>query len=155
MLLCIIPSVTFAHWLPKSETFIGGVGPGCTMGYVASVYGQPAQKKWFNGDGIRGVSYIYSPYFSITSRAGSNDPRPEAETIVVGYSLRNNSLSTPSGLTVGIPYATVKGMYGKADSISNWNGRKGYNYRFPPMGCMTFYVDSNEIITEIYYGTDW
>lgn len=30
----------------------------------------------------------------------------------MGYTLKNNSLSTQSGLTVGIPYETVAGMYG-------------------------------------------
>ena len=47
-----------AHWLPKSELFVGGVGPGCTLEYVASVYGQPKEKRWFNSDGVRGVTYI-------------------------------------------------------------------------------------------------
>lgn len=110
--LFIMSDCCSAHWLPKSELFVGGIGPGCTLEYVASVYGQPKEKRWFNSDGVRGVTYIYSPYFSITGRTGSRDPRPESELIVVGYTLKNNSLSTQSGLTVGIPYETVAGMYG-------------------------------------------
>lgn len=146
----------------KSELFVGGVGPGCTLEYVASVYGQPKEKRWFNSDGVRGVTYIYSPYFSITGRTGSRDPRPESELIVVGYTLKNNSLSTQSGLTVGIPYKTVAGMYGTVkkeyDSYRNkfyysydWDDEK--RYYFQPVMC--FFVDKNNIITEIYVGTDW
>lgn len=56
--LFIMPDCCFAHWLPKSELFVGGVGPGCTLEYVASVYGQPKEKRWFNSDGVRGVTYI-------------------------------------------------------------------------------------------------
>lgn len=44
--------------MPKSELFVGGVGPGCTLEYVASVYGQPKEKRWFNSDGVR-VLHIY------------------------------------------------------------------------------------------------
>lgn len=49
--LFIMPDCCLAHWLPKSELFVGGVGPGCTLEYVASVYGQPKEKKWFNSYG--------------------------------------------------------------------------------------------------------
>lgn len=97
----------FAHWLPKSELFVGGVGPGCTLGYVTSVYGEPMEKRWFNVEQVRGVSYIYNANFSITGRTFNTDPRAEKDLIVVGYSLKNNSLSTSAGLTVGIPYMTV------------------------------------------------
>lgn len=163
--ICLVYSfsnICLAHWLPKSELFVGGVGPGCTLEYVASVYGQPKEKRWFNSDGVRGVTYIYSPYFSITGRTSSRDPRPESELIVVGYTLKNNSLSTQSGLTVGIPYETVAGMYGTVkkeyDSYSNkfyysydWDDEK--RHYFQPVMC--FFVDKNNIITEIYVGTDW
>ena len=115
-------NVCFAHWMPESETFVGGVGPGCTLGYVKSIYGEPQQKKWFNGDGIRGVAYIYGPLFSITGRTWNNDPRPENDLIVVGYSLKANNLSTPSGITVGIPYSTVSGMYGYEPLTTSYNG---------------------------------
>lgn len=56
--ICLVYSfsnICLAHWLPKSELFVGGVGPGCTLEYVASVYGQPKEKRWFNSDGVRGV----------------------------------------------------------------------------------------------------
>lgn len=59
--ICLVYSfsnICLAHWLPKSELFVGGVGPGCTLEYVASVYGQPKEKRWFNSDGVRGVTYI-------------------------------------------------------------------------------------------------
>lgn len=160
--LFIISNYCFAHWLPKSELFVGGVGPGCTLEYVSSVYGQPKEKRWFNSDGVRGVTYVYSPYFSITGRTGSRDPRPEGQLIVVGYTLKNNSLSTPSGLTVGIPYATVAGMYGAVKKeYDSYNNRTYYSYDWTDENChyfqpvISFYVDKNNVITEIYVGTDW
>lgn len=151
-----MPVVSFAHWLPKTETFVGGVGPGCTLGYVASIYGQPAEKRWFNTDGVRGVTYVYSPYFSITGRTGSKTQRAETDLIVVGYTLKNSYLSTPSGLTVGIPFATVKGMYGWPDYTLRERGEVVYGYNFhDTFGSMAFHVDGNGVITELYYGTDW
>lgn len=106
--------------------------------------------------------HIYSPYFSITGRIGSRDPRPESELIVVGYTLKNNSLSTQSGLTVGILYATVTGMYGTVkkeyDSYSDkfyysydWDDEKRHYFQL----AMSFFVNKNNIITEFHVGTDW
>ena len=136
--ICLVYSfsnICLAHWLPKSELFVGGVGPGCTLEYVASVYGQPKEKRWFNSDGVRGVTYIYSPYFSITGRTGSRDPGPESELIVVGYTLKNNSLSTDR----------------KSTRLNSSHDEK--RHYFQPVMC--FFVDKNNIITEIYVGTDW
>lgn len=155
-LVWMIPIIGSAHWLPRSETFVGGVGPGCTLSYVASVYGQPAEKRWFNSDGMRGVTYVYSPYFSITGRVWHTYQTPEGDLPVVGYSLTTSFLATPSGLTVGIPITTVTGMYGTASQvITNRNGEKVYIYDMSPMESMVFTVNSQKVITKIYYGTDW
>lgn len=153
ILLC--QSVAFAHWMPREEMYVGGVGAGCTLGYVKSVYGEPKEKHWFNTDGVRGVTYEYSDTFSVTGRTGNQDPRAEDDLIVVGFSLKDNSLSTPSGLTVGIHYETVAGMFGRVEK-STFDGRISYSYpatQFPIE--MTFYVDDKGIITEIYEGTDF
>lgn len=155
VLLLLCQSAALAHWMPREEMYVGGVGAGCTLGYVTSVYGEPKGKRWFNTDGVRGVTYIYSETFSITGRTGRDDPRQEAELVVVGFSLKDNSLATPNGLTVGIPYATVSGMFGSVDKHT-YDGRTFYSYDAPNSAVeMTFYVDARGIITEIYEGTEF
>ena len=149
-----IPMSCFAHWLPQSEMYVGGVGINCTLGYVKSVYGQPAEKKWFNFDGIRGVTYIYSPTFSITGRTGNMDRRAEDELLVVGFNLKEGSLATPSGITVGMPIETVFGMYGRVPKTTSHDGRHEYIYSVG-FREMAFYVNGSENITEIRVGTDW
>jgi len=143
----------FAHWMPTSETYVGGVGYGCTMGYVKSIYGEPAQKEWFNSDGMRGVWYIYSPTFRVVGRAGNVDTRSENDLTVVGYDSKANNLSTPSGITVGISYDTVAGMYGREPLSRSYDGKMQHIYKFGDMQEMIFYVDDTNIITEIRFGT--
>jgi len=153
--ILMFQSIAFAHWMPREEMYVGGVGAGCTLGYVKSIYGEPKEKRWFNSDGVRGVTYKYSNTFSVTGRTGNQDPRAEDDLIVVGFSLKDSSLSTPSGLTVGIPYETVAGMFGRVKK-STYNGRISYSYPAPKSLLeMTFYVDSKGIIVEIYEGTDF
>ena len=153
--LLIGQSIAFAHWMPKEEMYVGGVGAGCSLGYVKSVYGEPIEKRWFNSDGVRGVTYIYSDAFSITGRTGNIDPREEDDLIVVGFSLKDNSLATPHGLTVGILYETVEGMFGSVEK-STYNGRTFYAYEAPNSAVeLTFYVDDRGIVTEIHEGTEF
>ena len=148
-------SVAFAHWMPREEMYVGGVGAGCTLGYVKSVYGEPKEKWWFNSDGVRGVTYKYSDTFSVTGRTGNQDSRAEDDLMVVGFSLKDSSLATPSGLTVGIPYETVAGMFGRVEK-STIRGRISYSYPAPKSPIeITFYVDGKGIITEIYEGTEF
>lgn len=144
----------FAHWMPESETYVGGVGPGCTLSYVKSIYGEPDHKSWFNSDGVRGVTYEYGSKFRITGRTGSNDSRAEDDLIVCGYDLKANNLATPSGITVGVPYKTVAGMYGSGAQLKS-GGKVGYSYDFSDMREMSLYVNSDGIIVEIYVGTDF
>lgn len=150
----MICSTCFAHWLPESELYVGGVGAGCTMEYVQSVYGQPKEKMWFNSDGVRGVSYIYSDTFCVFARVGADDPTPEGDLPVCGFDLKEGSMATPSGITVGIPYITVAGMFGRVDEEKEYDGRSRYDY---PIGMrtMSFYVDKYGVIEEIYLGTDF
>ncbi|MCH4188650.1 MAG: hypothetical protein LKF74_08235 [Megasphaera sp.] len=153
--LALSISCSFAHWLPESETFVGGVGYGCTLEYVKSIYGEPSNKRWFNTDGVRGVTYSYGPLFSVTGRTWDKDQKPEGELTVTGYTLKANNLATPSGLTVGIPYETVANMYGSVPKWTSHDGRTGYIYEFNHLREMIFYVNSNGIINEIVFGTDW
>lgn len=113
------------------------------------------EKRWFNVEQVRGVSYIYNANFSITGRTFNTDPRAEKDLIVVGYSLKNNSLSTSAGLTVGIPYMTVAGMFGYGDRFVN-KDEVSYIYSWEDsLTSMEFKVDEKGLIKEIYVGTDW
>ena len=134
-LLC--QTAVLAHTMTRDEMYVGGVGRGCSLGYVASVYGEPADKKEFRGDGIRSVTYIYSPTFSITAVGGARDVQPESDLRVNGFSCKDAYLKTPTMTKV------------------DEDGRKMYIYDvYHGIQEMVFYVDANEVITEIRAGTE-
>jgi len=144
-----------AHWMPESEMYIGGVGHECTLAYVKGIFGEPAEKKWFNNDGFRGVRYIYSPTFSVTARVGANVPTPEDQLQVTNVNLKASNLDTPSGLTVGIPYQTVAGMFGLGEK-KQFSDRVFYYYPIEGTNrAMFFYVNNLGIITEMVYAEEW
>lgn len=148
-------SAALAHWMPESEMYIGGVGHDCTLAYVRSIFGDPVEKKWFNVDKCRGVRYIYSPTFSVTARTGSEDPTPEDQLKVTNVNLKASNLDTPSGLTVGIPFQTVAGMFGFGEKMQ-FSDRVFYNYQVKDTNrSMYFYINNLGIITEIVYAEEW
>ena len=144
----------FAHSYPLSEAYIGGVGPNCTLGYVKSIYGEPKSKRWFNTDGVRGVAYYYSPSYQVTGRTWTKNAIPEDEFPVVGYTVKANNLSTPSGITVGVPYSTVEKMYGPGQRYVE-KGKVKYLYDLPGQRAIVFTINKKGIITDIYLGTDF
>ena len=147
----------YPHCMPLEEMSVGGVGYGTSLGYVKEIYGEPVDKKFFTGDGVRVVTWIYSEYFSVTARTSDDDTTLEENLQVVGYSLKNNSLSTPAGLTVGMIYNEVVKLWGRGELVQD-DGRRGYFYvpassQLPVT--LTFYVDEHAKITEIQLGTDF
>ena len=106
--------------------------------------------------------HIYIFHILLLQVEQAQEYKSESELIVVGYTLKYNSLSTQSALTLGIPYKTVAGMYGtvKKNMILNRN-KFYYSYDWDDekrtlfSTRMCFFVDKNNIITEIYVGTDW
>lgn len=153
-LLC--QTAVFAHTMTRDEMYVGGVGRGCSLGYVVSVYGEPADKEELRGDGIWSVTYIYSPTFSITARGGAKETRPESELRVVGFSCKDAYLKTPSGLAVRMPYSAVVQKFGEATMAKvDSDGRKMYLYDvYYGVQYVIFYVDANEVITEICTTTE-
>ena len=150
-------STASANSMPREEMYVGGVGYGCKLGYVKELYGEPLERKEFVGDGVRIVTYFYSKYFSVTTRTAAEDISPEERFSVVGFSLKDNSLSTPSGFTVGMNYNEVVKLFGRGE-LYEYNGRTGYFYVPSDSGkpiTLTFYVDDMDTITEIELGTDW
>ncbi len=128
--------------MPHSEWTVGGVGYGCTLGYVKSVYGEPQDKKIINistNGSFRNVTYIYSPTFEIWG-VGT---KAEEDLKVFGFKCTDSTLQTPSGFHVGMPYTAVTNKYQSGKKIVR-EGRTYYQH-----DCFHFYVDRQEMITEI------
>lgn len=156
-ILLFLPSVAFAGIMPQSEMKVGGIGYGCELSYVKKIFGEPLDRQVFSGDGIRTVTWIYSENFSVTARTGMNDDRPEEDLPVVAFSLKDDSLATPGGVTVGMFYNTVVRQWGMGEFLTDYDGRKAYFYtpndtQVPLV--FTFYVSEGKI-TEISLGTDF
>ena len=179
--LMLCQATTFANLppIPTTEMSIGGIEIGCTFGYVKSIYGEPSEKYYEDDkrspsrknnlrliyyyspnhlhDGrSRDIIYKYSPTLIVHGEVGRNekDSTPDDDVRVWGVSLGDNSLSTPSGLTAGIPYSTVVEAFGQGKKVVS-EGQTFYMYvGQKPDGkfswnVMNFYVDSKNIITRI------
>ncbi len=151
VLLC--QAVAFAHSMPREELYAGGVGIGCTLGYVKSIYGEPEDERLYEGDGIRSVTYIYSPAFSITGRTGIEDDRDDEELTVVGFTLTDRSMATPSGIRVGMPYSAVRERFGGVEKLKFYNGEEAYVYSIKAHE-MCIYTDEKDIIIKISAATE-
>lgn len=99
--------------VPDSEASLGGITLGNKMSYVRSIYGEPTEqhrtKTVLNENG---VAYRYGQGFFILENLYDYS----IEEIVT---TANNGISTPRGVTVGIPKATVDALYGEGYL---WNG---------------------------------
>ena len=135
MLSILFSATCFAHTMPESEMFLRGVGPKTTLAQVKAIYGEPAGKDEFKGEGVRVVTYVYSPLFKVFGRT---------------------YITTPSGFSVGMPYQAVVKKFGPGEKFTDYDGRIGYIYSFNSgMTTLTFYVDKNDIVSEINLGTDF
>ncbi len=178
LLLCQTTAFA-ANYIPKEELCIGGIEIGCTFGYVKSIYGEPPEKYYEDDkksasrkdnlrliyyyspnhlhDGrSRDIIYKYSPTLIVHGEVGRNkkDSMPDDDVHALGIGLGDNSLSTPSGFTVGIPYSNVVERFGQGHKVVS-DGQTFYMYlgqradgKFAG-GVMNFYVDNNNIITRI------
>ncbi len=157
-LLFAFQAIAFAHTMPREEMYVGGIGSGCSLGYVKSVYGEPKGKNWFDSYGVKGVTYVYSAAFHVTGWTSSKNPSAEDDILVAGFTLKDNSLSTPSGITVGMPYQKVVEKFGEVKKYT-YNGKNFYAYVTQntdgPAVQISFYVDEKGTITEINEGTDY
>ncbi len=154
VILLTFHSLAFAHSMPREEMYVGGVGAGCSLGYVSSIYGEPREKTEFRSDGVQVMTYVYSDTFSITGQTYAEDLCAEEDLMVVGFSLKDGSLSTPHGIAVGMPYEKAVELFG----YGVWfEAGDAVGYIYPAEGSaveLTFYVDRQGIITEIYEGTE-
>ncbi|MBR2733876.1 MAG: hypothetical protein IKD80_06470 [Selenomonadaceae bacterium] len=155
MFVAVNVSTVQANSMPREEMCVGGVGYGCMFSYVKEVFGEPLERRTFDGVDVHGCTWFYSPQFSVTGRTFGN---PVSEEItVVAFSLKDDSLTLPDGLTVGMSYNEVVKRWGRGE-LYEYDGRRCYFY-VPndsdiPM-TLSFYVDDAATITEIELGTDF
>lgn len=153
LLLC--QTVAFARQIPREEIYIGGLSTDCTMGYVQSVYGAPQKKEWQEDRRhprtvVYYVTYEYSPTFRVIGRTTKGQGyEEELDARVYFVITEDDSLSTPSGITVGMPYKTVAEMFGEAKKHTPSSGDAFYQYSFKGLD-INFAVNNEEIITKIY-----
>ena len=146
-----------ARLIPKEEMYVGGIGLDCTLGYVKEIYGEPKEVirtesgKAGSKMGITYyITYKYSDTFNVTGKRNERDSREENELRVNSVFIRDNSLATPSGLTVGMPYAAVVEMFGEGEKLT-YQGKTWYSYS-PNQGgikLLQFMVNDEGTITEI------
>lgn len=150
--LFLCQATAFAHTMTDEEMCIGGISLGCAMSYVESIYGMPQNKQWIEEREarriIKYVIYKYSPTFQVIGRAKKNDDA-EQDMFVDDVSISDNSLSTSSGITVGMPYSTVVETFGEGRKWSVPDGKTAYSYRGHGHGTIDFRVNSDGIITDI------
>ena len=156
MLSILFSATCFAHTMPESEMFLRGIGPKTTLAQVKTVYGEPAGKDEFKGEGVRVVTYVYSPLFKVFGRTYAEDTSPDEKLTVVGYMVKDKNITTPSGFSVGMPYQAVVKKFGPGEKFKDYDGRIGFIYSFNnEVKTLTFYVDKEEKISEINLGTDF
>ena len=156
VLTILFSATCFAHTMPESEMFLRGVGPKTTLAQVKNIYGEPAGKDEFKGEGVRVVTYLYGPLFKVYGRTYAEDTSPEDNLKVVGYRVKDKNITTPSGFSVEMPYQAVVKKFGPGEKFTDYDGRTGYIYSFNSgVTALTFYVDKNEIISEINLGTEF
>ena len=156
MLSILFSATCFAHTMSESEMFLRGIGPKTTLAQIKTVYGEPAGKDEFKGEGVRVVTYVYGPLFKVFARTYAEDTSPDEKLTVVGYMVKDKNITTPSGFSVGMPYQAVVKKFGPGEKFTDYDGRTGYIYSFNNVvKTLTFYVDKEEKISEINLGTDF
>ena len=148
-------ATVFAHNMPTEEFCIGGITPGCTLEYVTGIYGEPNERKWKEDWRYAKiphyyVTYDYSPTLSVTGLPKGKSLEEELEATAEYITLKDNSLSTPSGITVGISYQTVVSKFGEGRKHS-YQGNTWYTYGMGRSAYeMQLYVDGKGKITKIH-----
>ena len=103
--------------VPDSEASLGGVTLGNSMSYVRSIYGAPTGQNRTKGHEKQDVmEYRYGKGFFIRESLYSY-------TIDEIITNANNGISTPMGVTVGVPKSTVDRLYGQGHI---WDGAYRY-----------------------------
>lgn len=103
--------------VPDSEASLGGITLGNKMTYVRSIYGElTEQRRAKTVLNENAILYRYGKGFFILE----NLYNYTVEEILTNA---NNGISTPMGVTVGVPKSTVDTLYGEGRL---WNGASLY-----------------------------
>lgn len=159
LLLCqaTVFAANTPHFIPKEELCIGGISLDCPLGYVKEVYGEPTEiirREHKTNSGKIGtlhyITYKYSDTFVIQGVFSDRRPQGEDEARITFIYVDDNSLSTPSGFTVGMPYSKVAEMFGQERQITR-QGHTMYAYTTDRGGFfeLAFFVDNTNTITAI------
>ncbi len=152
MLCCAVlllgQTMAFAHEMPDEEMRLGGIAAGDTLGYVKMIFGDPSSKNGFDSTDYHMMLYMYSPTFMVEGLTPKTNPLSEQEMCVCNIILKDNSLMTPSGISVGTAYENVFAMFGKSSRESHIRGTNSYYYNGNGK-YIAFIVDDKGIITSI------
>ena len=121
--------------LAREQATIGGIGAGCTTGYVRSIYGRPDVNNY--------TSYRYGDGFQIFF---------DRNGIVQSVACSNSSLSTPDGVTTGMDENVLNTVYGQAGFVQQ-QGRKTL-YVYPAEGVALSFTVAHGIIVSIDCGVE-
>ena len=153
--LMLCQATAFARQLPQEELYLGGLHVGYPMGYVKSLYGEPSQKRWQEDRRhprtvVYYITYEYSPTFKVIGRTTKGQSyEDEQDARIYSIIVKDDSVSTPSGITVGMPYKVVAEMFGESKKRTFPSGQDFYMHSFRGLD-IYFEVDASEIITLIH-----
>ena len=119
--------------IPESELNIGGIVPGQNIDYVEQVYSKPGKID------DQGFFKIYNYNDKLVVKAKMNNGFK-----VMSVGIYEKGLATPSGFTVGMPYADVVKLFGRVNSVKF----KGEGVEAKLKGCTdyTYYCKDKQIV---------
>ena len=104
--LAVMATAACFAQIPETELNIGGIEPGQDIGYTEQIYGKPGK---FEDEGFIRV-YNYNDKFIVRAKMNRGFK-------VTSVAIYEKGLTTPSGLTVGVPYKEVVKLFGKVKGI--------------------------------------
>ncbi len=131
--------------MPNGELNIGGIDPGQNIDYVEQVYGKPGK---IDDQGFFKI-YNYNDNFVVKAKMNNGFK-------VMSVAIYEKGLATPSGFTVGMPYADVVKRFGRVNPVKF----KGEGVEAKLKGCtdytyysgdkqMVFLVDKKDVVQGI------
>ena len=104
--LAVLATATCFAQIPETELNLGGIEPGQDIGYTEQVYGKPGK---LEDEGFIRI-YNYNDKFIVRAKMNHGFK-------VTSVAIYEKGLTTPSGLTVGVPYKEVAKLFGKVKGI--------------------------------------
>ena len=119
--------------IPESELNIGGIVPGQNIDYVEQIYNKPGK---IDDQGFF-KTYNYNDKLVVKAKMNNGFK-------VMSVGIYEKGLTTPSGLTVGMPYADVVKKFGQVNPVKF----KGEGVEAKLKGCTdyTYYSGGKQIV---------